>query len=200
MNVECYSATRTQQGKASNEDAFLIGRGPIPYAVLCDGAGNAQQSAKKVCSLFQKLISEPAGIEETATWQRWIKILDSSLLGGHQSTFVSVAVVGTQLVGAGVGDSRLYLFDREGELRILTENTKRLGSGRAEAFMIRHSFRSGEIVLLMSDGAYGPLNLYALKKAIVSTASRHFSEMPEAILNAGKRGEDDATVIGLRFR
>lgn len=68
----------------------------------------------------------------------------------------------------------------EGELRILTENTKRLGSGHAEAFMIRHSFRSGEIILLMSDGAYGPPSLYAMKKA-VSSMCRHFSEMPEAI-------------------
>jgi len=46
-----------------------------------------------------------------------------------------VASVGTQLTGANVGDSRLYLFDREGETRILTENTKRLGSGHAQAFI-----------------------------------------------------------------
>jgi serine/threonine protein phosphatase PrpC len=110
-----------------------------------------------------------------------------------------VASVGTQLIGANVGDSRLYLFDREGETRILTENTKRLGSGHAQAFMIRHSFKSGEILLLMSDGAYGPLSMYALKKAIVTAASRHFSEMPEAILNAGKSREDDATVVALRL-
>jgi len=133
MKVECYSATRTQLDKTSNEDAFLIGRGPILYAVLCDGAGNAQQSAKKVCSLFEKLISGPAEIQDSATWQRWIKILDSSLLGGHQSTFLGVALVGSQLVGASAGDSRLYLSDHEGELRILTKTTKRLGSGRAEA-------------------------------------------------------------------
>lgn len=198
MKVECYSATRTQLGKTSNEDAFLIGRGPIPYAVLCDGAGNAQQSAKKVCSLFQKLISEPAEIKDSTTWQRWIKILDSSLLGGHQSTFLGVALVGNQLVGASVGDSRLYVFDREGELRILTDTTKRLGSGHAAAYVIRHSLKSGEIFLLMSDGAYSPLNPCSLKKAIVGVTSRHFSEMPEAILNAGKSREDDATVVALR--
>ena len=64
----------------------------------------------------------------------------------------------------------------------------------------RNKLKSGEILLLMSDGAYGPLSMYALKKAIVSTASRHFSEMPEAILNAGKSREDDATVIALRLR
>lgn len=200
MQMECYSATRTQVGKTSNEDAFLIGRGPIPYIVLCDGAGNAQQSAKKVCSLFQKLISEPAEIEDSATWQRWIKILDSSLLGGHQSTFLGVAPVGNELVGASAGDSRLYLFDREGELRILTDTAKRLGSSHAEAFMIRHSPTSGETILLMSDGAYGPLSPYALKKAIVSAANRHFSELPESILNAAKSREDDATVVALRLR
>lgn len=126
--------------------------------------------------------------------------MDCSLLGDHQSTFLGVAVVGTQIVGACAGDSRLCLFDREGELRILTENTKRLGSGQAEPFMIRHSFRSEEILLIMSDGAYGPISMYALKKAIVSAAGRHFSEVPEAILNAGKNREDDATAIVLRLR
>ena len=200
MQIECYAASRTQQGRASNEDAFLIGRAPTSYAVICDGAGNAQRSAKKVCSLFEKLISEPAEMTDPATWQRWIKILDSSLLGAHQSTFVGVAIVGTQLVGASVGDSRLYLFDRDGELRILTESTKRLGSGHAEAFMIRYLLRSREILLLMSDGAYGPLSPYALKKVIVSSASRHLSEVPEAILNAAKSREDDATVVALRLR
>ena len=66
--------------------------------------------------------------------------------------------------------------------------------------MIRHLVRSGEILLLMSDGAYGPLSLYALKKAMASTVSRHFSEMPEAILNATKSRGDDATVVALRLR
>jgi serine/threonine protein phosphatase PrpC len=199
MQVECYSASRTQQGKASNEDAFLIGRGPIPYAVLCDGAGNAQQSAKKVCSVFAKLISEPADVQDSATWQRWIKILDSSLLGGHQSTFLSVALVGSQLVGASAGDSRLYLFDREGELRILTDTTKRLGSGHAQASMFQHSLGPGEILLLMSDGAYGPLSTYALKRTIGSVMSRHLSELPESILNAVKDRQDDRTIVALRL-
>jgi hypothetical protein len=59
---------------------------------------------------------------------------------------------------------------------------------------------TGEILLLMSDGAYGPFSMYALKNAIVGAASRHFSEMPEAILNAAKNREDDATVVALRLR
>jgi hypothetical protein len=90
--------------------------------------GSSRMTGKPETDL-QKLINEPAGIEETATWQRWIKILDSSLLGGHQSTFIAVAFTGSAVVGASAGDSRLCLFDREGELHILTENTQRLGSG-----------------------------------------------------------------------
>lgn len=58
MRIECYGATRTQEGKSTNEDAFLIGRGERPFAALCDGAGNAQQAAKKVLGLFEKLFKE----------------------------------------------------------------------------------------------------------------------------------------------
>jgi len=52
----------------------------------------------------------------------------------------------------------------------------------------------------MSDGAYSSLSAYLMKKAIVSTASHHFCEMPQAILSAAKSREDDATVVALRVR
>ena len=48
MNVECYAATRPQEGaRISNEDAFLIAPGETPLIVLCDGAGAAVQAAKR---------------------------------------------------------------------------------------------------------------------------------------------------------
>ena len=204
-NVDCYAATKPQQGKTCNEDAFLIGHSHIPRAVLCDGAGNAQQAAKRVLTVFEKLFTE-ARIEEIlepATWRKWVKLLDSSLLGGNQSTFVGVAVIGGAVVGACAGDSRAYLLNREGELRILSDGASknRLGSGRAEAFPIRHQLSSGEIVLLMSDGAWTPLGMYPLKKTLHSTMGRHFSEVPQVILEAaGKTGiADDMTVLALRL-
>ena len=93
--IECYAATKPQQGKTSNEDAFLIRHGQIPCAVLCDGAGNAQQAAKRVLTLFEKLLIEAPNEEvlDHATWRKWVKLLDSSLLGGNQSTFVAVAII-----------------------------------------------------------------------------------------------------------
>jgi serine/threonine protein phosphatase PrpC len=202
--VECYAATRPQQGKTANEDAFVIGHGPIPYAVVCDGAGNAQQAAKRVLTLFEKLLGEATTeqILDHAMWQKWVKLFDSSLLGGNQSTFVGVAVVNGLVVGGCTGDSRGYLLTREGELRILTgAATKfRLGSGKAEAFPIHHSLSSGETLLLLSDGAWTPLGMYPLKKAVLSVAGRHFSEIPQAILDAaGKTGRaDDMTALAMR--
>ena len=58
MRIECYGATRKQDGHNTNEDAFLIGRASIPFAALCDGTGNAEKVAKKVLTLFQRMFNE----------------------------------------------------------------------------------------------------------------------------------------------
>lgn len=133
--IECFAATRPQQGRTANEDAFLIGRGAIPFAALADGAGNAQQAAKRVLTLFEKLLGEASPEQVTAAdiWAKWIKLLDSSLLGDAQSTFLAVALVGNEAVGACAGDSRADLINRDGDCRILTDGAAkhRLGSGNA---------------------------------------------------------------------
>ena len=203
--VECYAATMRKQGVTGNEDAFLVGHGKIPYAALCDGAGNARQAAKRVLSLFEKLLKKTSAeqILIHATWGGWVRLLDSSLLGGTQSTFVGVAVVNVEAVGTCIGDSRAYLLTRDGDLRVLTDRaTKfRLGTGKAEAFPIRLDLIVGEILLLLSDGAWMPLGLYPLKKAVEGAIGRHFSKVPQAILDAaGKTGRaDDMTAVALRL-
>jgi len=58
MRIEIYAATRTQQGRPQNEDAFLIGRDAVPYVVLCDGAGNAERAAKRAIKQFEVLLKE----------------------------------------------------------------------------------------------------------------------------------------------
>ncbi len=202
MQVECYAASRPQQGKAANEDAFAISREPIFSAVLCDGAGDAERAAKKVLALFEKLLREatPAQLTEASTWAKWIKVLDSSLLGSSQTTFVGVAIVGSEAIGVSVGDSRAYLLNRDGELRILTEGASknRLGSGKAQPFHMRQSLAAGEILLLLSDGAWTPLNPYFLKKAILG---KQLIEVPTAILEAASRTgrADDQTALALRL-
>ncbi len=205
MQVECYGATRVQEGKNNNEDAFLIRRGSIPFAALCDGAGPAQQAAKKTLEFFQRLFSEGtlAHVLKDATWANWIKVLDSNLLGSTESTFIAVAVIGDQIVGTYVGDSQAYLIERTGGCRIMTpaSNKLRLGSGEAKAAPIHMTLKPRDILLLLSDGAWTPLSPYLLQKAAVTAAVEHFSEVPYAILDAaGRTGRaDDMTVVALRI-
>jgi hypothetical protein len=42
MRVESYAQSRPQEGRVQtqNQDAHVIGRVPLPYVALCDGAGN----------------------------------------------------------------------------------------------------------------------------------------------------------------
>ncbi len=205
MRIECHAATMQQQGKSSNEDAFLIGHGPIPCAVLCDGAGNAEFAAKRVLMLFEKLLGEATAEQasDPATWATWIKQLDSALVEGNQSTFAGVAAVNGIVVGVCVGDSRVYLLNREGQCRIVTETAAkhRLGSGQAQPFPIHLTLNPGDILLLLSDGAWTPLNLYTLQKTVVTAAVMHFSEVPAAILNAaGRTGRaDDMTAVAMKL-
>lgn len=203
--LECFAATRPQQGRTQNEDAFLIGRGEPPFVALADGAGNAERAAKRVLAQFEKLLNE-ATIEDLAlseTWAKWIGLLDSSLLGGAQSTFLTLALRGKEVLGACVGDSRAYLINREGQCRIVSDGAPkhRLGSGLAQSFPIRFMLEPGDIVLLLSDGAWTPLNLHALQKAVAGAAMKHFSELPTAVLEAaGRTGRaDDQTCVAVRL-
>jgi len=161
MRLECYGASRPQHGRTQNEDAFLIQRGERPVVALCDGAGNAELAAKRVLALFGKLIAAASAeqLTDAAAWEHWIKILDSSLLGGSQSTFVGATVVGQLVVGACASDSRAYLLDREGRCQILTKGASKqhLGSGAVQPFTFRLTLNFRDTLLLLSDGAWTPL-------------------------------------------
>ncbi|OGP70362.1 MAG: hypothetical protein A2W09_03865 [Deltaproteobacteria bacterium RBG_16_50_11] len=202
--IEIYATSRPQDGGKANEDAFFIHRGTIPFAALCDGAGKAEQSAKRALSFFEKLFKEAKrdDIDRFPTWVRWVKLLDSSLLGGNQSTFIAIAVLEDRYVGTCVGDSRVYLRDRDGQIHIITENavTYRLGSGKVDPFPIYLPCNRGDLLLLMSGGAWTPLNINSLKKLINKSLFGHLSELPPAILDeAGKDGKgDDMTVIAMK--
>jgi len=203
--VEIYAASRAQDGRSWNEDAFLIGRGEIPFAALCDGSGNAQGVAKRALGMFKKLVSEatPESVSQFMTWATWAKILDSALLGGPQSTLVSVAVIGQRVVGCCAGDSRLYRVIADGTIQILTEEAPRfrLGSGLVDPFPIHSPFQPGDSLLLMSDGAWTPLGVPTIQRVLAKSATSHFSDFPSALLEeAGKKGcADDMTVIALKM-
>ena len=204
MRVECYGATLAQDGNEDNEDAFAIIRGETTCAAVCDGAGRAQQSAGKTLKLFEKLYRQTSGgqVGLFSTWANYISLLDSSLLGIAQSTFVAVACYEGRMVGACVGDSRAYLRRRDGKVSILMEHADkhRLGSGQANPAPIHLQAEKGDILLLMSDGAWTPLSLYRLQKILSKAASMHLADLAPAILSEAGRGGriDDMTVVVMK--
>ena len=209
LSIECYGATRIQAGHRANEDAFVIEREPVPHAAVFDGAGNAEQAAHHAARFFKAIIKDQAvkAIDLNA-WAGWVRLMDSQLMGGTQSTFVGVAVPDVDegsVVGAYAGNSRAYIVGEEGVRLVTAESSLgRLGSGRAQGktFMLR--LRAYDILLLMSDGAWGAYGgAYLLRRAVTSVLARHFSEIPQALLDAAApTGEpaDDMTVVALRQR
>ncbi len=205
MRVECYAASRPQDGRTANEDAFLVMREGIPVAAVCDGAGHAEQAAKRVLRLFELWVREATlgQMLDSKTWVSWVRQLDSALLGGNESTFLAVAVTGNQAIGVSAGDCQAYLIGAEGGFQFLTTSPQkaRLGSGNVKPFIFRVTLKVRDVLLLMTDGAWTPLSPYLLEKTVRGAFLQHFSEMPVAVLDAaGRTGRwDDMTVVALRL-
>jgi Stage II sporulation protein E (SpoIIE) len=208
-SIECYGATRIQAGHKANEDAFVIEREPVPHAAVFDGAGNAEQAAHRAARFFRTIIKDRAPkAGDLNTWAGWVRLMDSQLMGGTQSTFVGVAVPDIDeglVVGAYAGNSRAYVVGEAGVRLVTTESSPgRIGSGHALGKTFTLKLRLYDILLLMSDGAWVPFgSTYLLRKAVTSALAWHFSEVPQAILDTATPTDgpaDDMTVVAMRLR
>ncbi len=77
----------------------------------------------------------------------------------------------------------------------------RLGSGQARPALLTGILQSRELLVLMTDGAWGPLgSLPMTQRAIVKGIGRHLSDVPLSILDSASRAgrADDMTVVVLR--
>jgi serine/threonine protein phosphatase PrpC len=201
MRVECYGASRMRDGGTSNEDAYWMSRQDGRIAVLCDGAGHAQLCAARTVRMFSEVAqSGTLEIDRFPAWARWLKSMDASMAGGAQTTFVGVAAMDGRVVGACSGDSRAYLINEHG-CRLLTDEAgRRLGSGDAEPRPIHDRLAARDVILLMSDGAWTPLQPPVIQRAVMGLTTRHLSDVPPALLDlAGAKGRiDDMTVVAMR--
>jgi serine/threonine protein phosphatase PrpC len=206
MRVECYGQTRPQEGRqiTQNQDVYTIGRTPVPWAAVFDGAGNAQRVARRAASLLETFLAEVTlgQLLRDECYVSLVKKLDSALLGGAQTTVVGVALVAQQATVFAAGDSRAYLVPFDGPTRLLAETAfkSRLGSGEVRTVVDRLPLQRRDVVVLLSDGAWGPLGLAGIERAVRAAATRHFSEVPGLILDtASQRGRgDDMTAVALR--
>ncbi|HNV73014.1 MAG TPA: hypothetical protein PKO06_25115, partial [Candidatus Ozemobacteraceae bacterium] len=75
--------TRPAPGARTNEDCLLVGRQPVPHAVVCDGAGNAGGAAHRACRLFKQLLAATSAQDLAAveTWLGFLTVLDAHVIG-----------------------------------------------------------------------------------------------------------------------
>lgn len=207
MRVECFAATRPQQGRADkdNEDAFLVSLEDLPFAALCDGVGHPQRVAKKILQTFQCSCRASTSrlIADLSTWTGWVRALDSSVPQGYFSTFLAVVLLENLAVGVSVGNSRAYLLPRSGGFRHLTQGAAKesLGSGKAVPFPIRETLSLGDTLLLLSDGAWAPLASDSLQQIVAAEAPSRFYHLPNALLDFASHHArtDDMTALALRL-
>jgi hypothetical protein len=173
--------------------------------VVCDGAGNAEQSARKVIRNFQGLAKQAGAMEyaNLQNWKSWTGMLDANLLDGHQCTFAAVAALADRIVGVNVGDGKIFKFSKGGSIVTLSHGSskKRLGSGDIEPFPIHAPIQRGEIVAVMTDGAWTPLSQPRMANLFRQKPAVHPADLPERfLLEAGKHGRaDDMTIVLLYY-
>jgi serine/threonine protein phosphatase PrpC len=207
MKVECFAETRPQEGRqhTENQDAYVLGHSPVPWAAVLDGAGNAQTVARRAAAILEGWFRE-VSLGQILRAEAWVAVarrLDLSLRGGRETTLVAGAVVGSEVIGVAVGDSRAYRVPLESAVSLLTAEASktRLGSGEIRPHVFRQRLQPRDVLLLLSDGAWGPLGPSGIDRAVRAAFSRHFSETPAAVLDAAARHgrADDMTVVALRL-
>lgn len=193
--------TRPAPGARTNEDHLVVGLQPVPHAVVCDGAGNADGAAHRACRLFKQLLTATPvqDLTAAATWLGFLTVLDAHVIGIGESTCIGGALVDRRFVGAYVGDSRAYRWRPNGEVELLTTvpSKARLGSGRARGEALDTTLVPGERLFLMSDGVWTPFETPERLSALLSSrASLPLYRLSESLLDAVMQTghQDDMTV------
>lgn len=172
-------------------------------AAVADGAGRASLCAGRTLRDFGRQVGSGAlDVSRFPAWRPWLTAVDAGFAGGPQTTFVGIAVVDDRIAGASAGDSRAFLVSEHGCRLVTTSRSPRLGSGKALPAPIHEAIASRDVVLLMSDGAWGPLRPSAIFRTVAAHATRHFAELPGALLDLPEANgrSDEMTNVAIRAR
>ncbi len=197
-------------------------------AALADGVsaggGGLLAAQTSVMSLVQDYFAAPPTWHTTVVLERLIRAQNTWLAehnrrrawardaGTALTTLTALVLRGHSVTLAHVGDSRAWLW-RDGELAQLTQDhalsqvdlastlTRALGlDDHVQIDFSQDELRSGDVLLLSSDGVHGPLSRkrIAATLAAASAAQAACDALVHEALAAG--GSDNATALVLRVR
>ncbi len=197
-------------------------------AALADGVstggGGLLAAQTSVMSLVQDYFSAPPTWHTTVVLERLIRAQNTWLAehnrrrawargaGTALTTLTALVLRGHSYTLAHVGDSRAWLW-RDGELAPLTQDhalsqidlastlTRALGlDEHVQIDFSQDELRSGDVLLLSSDGVHGPLSRKRIAAALAAAADAQTAcdEIVRQALAAG--GSDNATALVLRVR
>ncbi len=199
--VSICSASKERGQLCGDRGACFMGRWNRYYILLSDGMGTGREAAQLsnyTVRLLQRLLCSGLPAPEA------MKLLDGNMLLQGSGAFSTVDLVEIDLsVGKAVlykwGSAPSYWRDGE-ELKKIGTATPPPGVGVGEEHLPQKyvlSLRGGEMLVLISDGAYGE----ETETAIASYRNASPQELA-ALLIGGMQAEDDMTaiVISLRLR
>jgi len=187
-----------------NQDSHLINIKKGLFAVA-DGvtvsSGDSEKASKAAVSWLEK---EFEGNPEAAIQKIHEKV---SKMGGAGSTTLTFASISKNILEVGhVGDSTLYLI-RE-SARKVTENdsvkgsnalTQVVGSGEIKPHTYKVELKSGDIILLATDG----VSRYVSEGDILDSIKHPLEKIPSELIRIAREKrklfEDDKTIVVVRY-
>ena len=246
--MRAFGITDKGRVRPTNEDCFAIDEA-LGLCVVADGMGghNAGEVAAQIAVDavlehvranktdwafgFDEALSVEANILRTAIQIASLQILEAAIgastYAGMGTTVVAARVVGRRLIVAHVGDSRLYLLDREGLAQVTSDDswvatvlarepgvdravlahhpmrnalTNVVGArGRTEVHVEERRLDGGEVLLLTTDGVHGVVDEARLE-GILRADGSPASIATEIVAAAVARGSrDNVTAVVARL-
>jgi PPM family protein phosphatase len=196
-------ATATASFRQNPDDRVLVVPvGPDWIVCVADGTGGRSggaQAADMFVASVRQAVDERINLTDSAAWISLLHVIDEEIRrdpSAGETTGIAIAVTGTSIVGASVGDSRAWLFsDGAAELTANQHRKPRLGSGHSRP----ESFTAAPhgILVAGTDGLFDHVGIDEIR----AVATQSFDRAADAVaqLPRGRSGtlpDDVAVAIG----
>ncbi|MBL7160670.1 MAG: protein phosphatase 2C domain-containing protein [Candidatus Aenigmarchaeota archaeon] len=199
MNIQSFG--KSERGiHLQNQDSFLLAPEKGLFAVA-DGVTISRGDSKQASTAAVKLLEEEFEGNLEQTFLEINKEI-SELEGAGTTTLTAARIKGQALEVAHVGDSSLFLV-REGIRKVTEDDSTHgsnvlkqvIGKGNPKPHLYKLPLKSGDIILLATDGAAKHLDENDILKALKGPLENVPAELIKQAYKKRKLYEDDKTIV-----